>query len=251
MIKLQQLTQASNQDFLRICEGELQASSFDSVNFEFEDIDTKYDIDIDENKLFKSKFEFGEYIYHQLKPIPVIDTRVWHFLTIVYSKQLLNKNQQIGEIDRFYISSYKTFYPFTHLIKPVFDLFRFYANDLNLIKFLLLNPVNESSGMFLEIVKRQELMKNKNFIEICKKIFYTQSITSKNKSKKKHKKKQKLKNQLGYLKDGYSDGLQRLIKLYSQYERGFDLYSMPSNYFIDNYLVKHQEFDRFKPFAKN
>ena len=69
-------------------------------------------------------------------------------------------------------------------------------------------------------------MKNKTFVEVARTIFYDEK-------KKKNK-------------PSSVDGVLRLVDLFHQYERTYDLYSMPSEYFIKNLLSKHPEFDKFK-----
>ena len=148
---------------------------------------------------------------------------------IIYREQLLNsrlKNKGIGEIGRFCIDDSKSYYPFTHLLKPVFDFYNFYNKETNLIEFLLLNPVNESGGLLLETTKRQDIMKNKNFIEVSKKIFYDDENRE--------------------IKRGSTNAIKRLIDLFKQYERTYDLYSMPSKMILEKLISKHKEFDKFE-----
>ena len=171
MIKLRKLSKTSEKKFKELC----KKDSFINISindFELEDLDLS--IEIDENKKFDDKYILAEYLYEKLKDIKEVNTQIWHFLVIVYYKQLL-KNNKIGEIYRFFIddknSYYHSYYPARHLLKPVFDLYNLYNDNPGLIKFLLNNPVNESGQCFLEIIKRQDIMKNKNFIEVSNKIF--------------------------------------------------------------------------------
>ena len=103
MIKLQKLTRESEKAFQRKCKS--NEIAFNLHDFKTEEIESE--IDINESKQFKNKFELGEYLYSLLKDIDV-SNNIWHFLVIVYHKQLL-KNNKIGEIDRFFINDTKGF----------------------------------------------------------------------------------------------------------------------------------------------
>lgn len=231
MIKLKKLTVTEDQEFKKLCEkwnsnvenNNIKNNILDIDSFLGEEISTR--VEIDENKKFNNKFELGKYLYEKLNAVPM-DSKIWHFIVIVYHKQLLRKDRKIGEIDRFYIDDRKSFYPFTHLLKPVFDLYRSQRRYITRIKFLLLTPVNENGSLFLEIVKRQDIMKNINFIEVSEKFFY---------DKRKNKPKR-----------GAQAGVLRLIDLFKQYERTYDLYSMPADKIMSVLMSKHEEFNKFR-----
>ncbi len=230
MISLRQLTPTGDKAFRTWCEKNDPSETLNLEVFLSGSMSTPVEIDeiaieIDESKVFSTKFELGAYLYETLEHCPVND-RIWHFLTVVYHKQLLRRDGTIGEIDRFYINKQKSFYPFVHLLKPVFDLYFFYHKHPDLIRFLLLNPINESGELFLETIKRQDLMRNENFINVSKRLFYDEK-----------------KN---ILKPKISQYFLRLIALFKQYERTYDLYSMPANRILNDLINKHPEFDRFK-----
>ena len=126
---------------------------------------------------------------------------------LIYHKQLLKNGTELGEEKRFFIDTTDSYYRSRHLLKNTFDFYKFYHKNPSDIKFLLLNPVNENSDSFLQITKRQNIMKNKNFILVSKKLIFDA-------------KKEKLKT-------GHDKLIARLIHLWQQYERTFDLYSMP------------------------
>ena len=228
MIKLQKLTPKAEAEFKKICqtkdlfEYELKIEDFKTSNVEL-------DIEIDKTKIFNNKFELVEYLYSKLKDLEIIENSIWHFLVIVYYKQLISSKVKNGVgkgLDRFFIKKERTYYPHTHLLKAPFDFYSFYTTTPQDINFLLLNPVNEGGQLLLEIIKRQDIMKNKNFIEVVKTILYD-----------KRKKK---------IKRGFKDGILRLIDLFKQYERSYDLYSMPAKDILEKLIVKHKEFNKFK-----
>ena len=225
MIELRKLTEAEDQKFKEFCEQhDPSRHNLDIKKIQGDAISSNRDVEIDEDKEFNNKYDLGGYLYEKLKDIPM-DPQTWHFLIIVYHKQLLNSEGKIGEVARFYIDPQKSYYPFTHLLKPIFDLYNFHHGNIELIKFLLLNPVNESSRLFLETVKRQDMMKNENFIRVCKDFFYDEKNNK--------------------IKRGVEGSLLRLITLFKQYERTYDLYSMPSNKIMKNLISKHEEFNKF------
>ncbi len=228
MIKLRRLTVQEDEEFKIWCAKDgLINNNLDQEDFPGEAISTN--VEIDEDKTFDNKFELGKYLYERLGSIPEnTDTRVWHFLVIVYHKQLLKNNGEIGETGRFYLDIQKSFHssPHLHLLKSVFDVYNFYSKSTESIKYLLLNPINESSKLFLEIVKRQDIMKNKNFIQASRILFYDDKENK--------------------IKRGVEEATLRLIDLFKQYERTYDLYSMPADKILDNLISKHEEFNTFK-----
>ena len=184
------------------------------------------DIKINPNKIFKSKLELGKYLLtifdnNHIEP----NARIWGWLFLLYQKQFWNKYGKIGEVKRVFYSTEET-YSYTHVLVPIYDICKFYKNDMEQIAFLLSEPINESGGIYLNTVKKQDRMKNINFINVAKRLFYD------------NKKKQ--------FKRGREDGMDRLIELYNQYERGFDMYRMPSDYFINKIIRrKHKELRKF------
>ena len=226
MIRLKCLTNKADQKFKSVCEDwnpDAQENILDIQNFPTKEISA--DIQIDENKRFNNKFELVKYLHEILKGMDV-DVECWHFIVIVYHQQLLQKGRKIGAIDRFYIDRQKSYYPHTHLLKPAFDLYNIYHGNAELIEFLLQSPVNESNKLFLETVKRPDMMKNEQFIRVCRHLFY-----------KENEKK---------LKKDISKSIIRLIDLFKQYERTFDLYSMPAKIILQRLISKHKEFDVFR-----
>ena len=110
----------------------------------------------------------------------------------------------------------------------VYDICKFYRKNLDQIEFLLTGPINKSGYIYLNIVRKQDRMKNINFIKVVRNLFYDDKI-------KRFKKG-----------TGIDRGMDRLVELYNQYERSFDMYSMPSEYFIDHILKKkHRELKKF------
>ena len=230
MIPLRQLTRKGNSKFRRWCEKNDPSESLNLEVFQSESMSNLVEIDgivikIDESKIFSNKFELGAYLYEKLEHCPVND-RIWHFLTVVYHNQLLRKDGSIGEFNRFYLKKQLKHRHSRHLLQPVFNLYSLYHKQPELIRFLLLGPVNEAAKVFLETVQRQDLMKNENFIRVSKRIFYDE------------------KNNI--LKPKISQYFLRLIALFMQYERTYDLYSMPVDRILNDLINKHPEFDRFK-----
>ena len=183
-------------------------------------------IKIDKNKIFENKFAVGKYFLHVFEDI-VPDVEIWNWLSILYYKQLLNVHQKIGELQRLFISKSISYYPYTHCLKIPYDICKFYRgkDKLKDVEFLLQSEVNKHKDIYLEIVKRQDMMKNHIFIDVAYQLFYNQETKS--------------------FKKSTSDSIRRLIKLWKQYERGFDMYRMPSREVINKLLSKHEEFKLF------
>ena len=228
MIKLKSLTpQAEKLLKNKIEESKNKKNELILNKDDFKTKEIRKEIFINENKLFNTKFELAEYLYEELKELNNIPSGIWNFLVIIFYKQLL-KNGQVGETKRFFIDEKESFYPFSHLLKPVFDLYKIYSSDSQIINFLLLGPINEGSGILLGVVKRQDLLKNRQFILVSRKIYYDEE------------------NKI--LKEGNTGkvGINRLITLWKQYERSYDLYSMPAEKILTELIAKHPEFNKFK-----
>ena len=213
MISLGKLTREADEKFLQ----KLKESKED-LNLNIEDFETKKidEIEIDEKKIFKNKFELAKYLYETL-PNTEIETRVWHFLVIIYHQQLLKKGKA-GEIERFY---YKDSFhnKHIHLLKSPYEFYQLYSKKPDLIEFLFSNPVNENGAFFLEITKRPSIMRNRQFIKVCKQLFCKEGKIV-----------------------GSVDLLKRLITLFNQYDRTYDMYGMPSEKIISDLLTRHSEF---------
>ena len=159
------------------------------------------------------------------------DIETWNWLSLVYYRQLLNSHNKIGQLERVFIIKNTSYYPYSHLLKTPYDICKFYKfysdqeNKLSKIKFLLLDNINTNGTLFSEVVKRQDIMKNFMFIEVAYKLFYDENTKS--------------------LKKAIGKDIRRLIKIWKQYERGFDMYRMPSQEIINRLLVKHKEFSEF------
>ena len=224
-MKLHELTTRGNQKLERDLE-RFRADTSPKINIDDYDA-KKTDIEIDENKRFSNKLDVGKYflgVFQDTPPKP----EMWNWLSALYFKQLLNTQGEIGALQRLFISDKSYFaYQFRHLLMAPYDVYKFYRNEINEIDFLLRDPVNVNGGLYTEIVKRQDIFKNHNFIRVARKLFYDE-------------KEQVIK------KGGASmNGIRRLIKLYGQYERSFDMYRMPSEVVIDKLLKRHKEFVRF------
>ena len=200
----------------------------DITDYESEEIyyNEKY-IEIDKKKSFTNKLSVGKYFLHIFPENFLPDIETWNWLSILYYRQLLNKQRKIGELQRIFISKNISYYPYNHLLKAPYDICKFYkiGNRLNEVEFLLLDAVNVNSTLYTEVIKRQDIMKNPTFLEVARKLFYDEDIKS-------------FKKRIG--KD-----VPRLIKIWKQYERGFDMYRMPSQEILNKLLVKHSEFKEF------
>ena len=204
---------------------EIEHPEIDVDKYESKQVGEEFNID--DKKIFRSKLEAGKYFLEALKEHEP-SQGVWNWLSLVYFKQLLNKKNRIGEVQRIFISPRKkTFYPTTNLLMPPYDICRFYKNDLKQIDFLLTDSINRNGSLYLEIAKRNDIVKNINFIKVARELFYDTKL------KKIKPGGAKKKNVL------------RLIKIYKQYERGFDMYHMPSDRMIEIIYKKHKELSMF------
>ncbi len=224
-MKLHELTTRGNQKLERDLE-KFRAHDTPFPKINIDDYEAKEtDIEVDENKRFSNKLDVGKYflgVFQDTPPKP----RMWNWLSVLYFEQLLNTQGKVGELQRLFVSD--KFYSWhLRLLMVPHDVCKFYRHNINEIDFLLRDPVNVNGRLYMGIVERQDIVKNHNFIGVARKLFYDE-------------KEQVIK------KGGASEnGIGRLIKLYKQYERSFDMYRMPSETVIDKLLKRHKEFDRF------
>ena len=188
------------------------------------------DVSVDPHRQFTDKYEIGEYFTEVFAESGLtLTSETWNWLSLLYYKQLLNPSRQIGEIERLFIfpkRSHNT-YPSVHLLKVPYDFYKYYRdkNRLDLISFLLKQPVNINRGIYLEIVKRPKIMKNPNFMGVIKHLF----------------------SEGDQIKRNYSyRALARLIRLYQQYDRSFDMYRLKPRDFLKKLASdKHKEFHQY------
>ena len=184
-------------------------------------------IEIDKKKSFTHKLSVGRYFLHIFPADFLPDIETWNWLSILYYNQLLNTHNKIGQLERLFITKDPLYYPYIHLLKAPYDICKFYKTQdkLKEIEFLLLDDVNDNGVLYREVAKRQDIMKNLKFLEVARKLFYDENTK--------------------FLKKKVGKDIQRLIQIWKQYERGFDMYRMPSQEIINKLLVKHSEFNKF------
>ena len=152
---------------------------------------------------------------------------MWNWLAILYYKQLLNTHGKIGELQRLFIFENLPDYRYRHLLKAPYEICRFYKKNLNDFKFLLLDKVNINGELYRNTVENPEIRKNPHFMEVARQFFYDENTKS-------------LRKNIG----GITELIRRLIKVWRQYERSFDMYRMPSKEIINKLLTKHDEFGK-------
>ncbi len=190
-------------------------------------------ITVKKDKSFESKFSAGKYFLHVFPEDFKPSAGVWSWLSVFYFRQLLNKNRKIGELQRLFISESRArSYPYRHLLKAPYDICRFYkasykaSEGLKLIEFILLDRANANGEFYRRIAENQDIIRNPGFIETAQSFFYDE-------------RKKSLKKNLPL-----GDSIQRLIKVWKQYERSFDMYRMPSGAAIKKLLAEHEEFQK-------
>lgn len=187
-------------------------------------------VEVDERKIFTNKMAVGKYFLHvfplELNPCP----GTWNWLSILYFQQLLSNRNTVGDLKTIFVPENYSFYPYRHLLKAPYDICKFYKNEhgeqlwSKKIDFILMDNVNVSKELYRRIAENQDIIKNHEFIKTARKLFYNEKEKS--------------------LKKNVSYGIKRLIKIWKQYERSFDMYRMPSEHFF-KLLNRHPEFHQF------
>ena len=185
-------------------------------------------IEIDKNKQFDNKLSVGKYFLHIFPEEFQPDIQIWNWLAILYYKQLLNIQGKIGELQRLFISDSSPDYHYRHLLKAPYDICRFYKKNLDEVNFLLLDKVNINGELYRRTVESPEIRKNPEFMKVARQFFYDENTKS-------------IKKGIG----GTKESIIRLIKVWKQYERSFDMYRMPSEEIINKLLIKYNEFGKF------
>ena len=201
-----------------------QTKTIEVADYQSEVLDDRLEINF--NQHFVNKFELGQYLYQVFKDSSFKpDESVWNWLGLNYFDRLLNTKGQIGQIQRLFIFQNEYQGRFTHLLMGPYEFYCHYC-QLNLIesvKFFLQDDINVNGGIYLETIKRFDLARNIKFIETIKTLFFDGS-------------ERRI--------SGSQEKLIRLIKVWQQYDRSFDLYHISSEDFI-NLLRKtprHQQY---------
>ena len=227
-MKLQKLTSKSMKqlkaDLEKISKENIANPIIDIKKYETEQIES---IEVDKNKQFENKLSVGKYFLHIFQEKFQPDIQTWNWLAILYYRQLLNTHKKIGELQRLFMSESSSDYQYRHLLKAPYDICRFYKKNLNNFRFLLLDEVNINGELYRRTVESSEIRKNPEFMKVARQFFYNENTKS-------------LKKNIGI-----KESVIRLIKVWRQYERSFDMYRMPSEKIISNLLIKHDEFGKF------
>ena len=227
-MKLRQLTQKGMKKLEADLEKHRQENSIDPIidinRYESQEVNG---IEVDKSKQFDNKLSVGKYFLHIFPDKFQPDIKIWNWLSVLYYRQLLNIQKKIGELQRLFISEYYSYYPYRHLLKVPYDICKFYKEDLDRVKFLLLDKVNRSGVLYRRIAENQDIKKNQIFMEIASRVFYDRNRKS--------------------IRQGIdiTDAITRLIQVWKQYERSFDMYRMPSKEVIEKLLSRHDEFGQF------
>lgn len=230
-MKLRQLTYAGTKKLQKdVNSFKNQINPQININQYDSEIIPDINLEVTPYRLFKNKYEIGKYLNEVFAGSGLIlSNEIWNWLSLAYYRQLLNSQGRIGEVERLFIfpnRARKDAYPFVHTLKGPYDVYRYYYDkgELRRIKFLLNHPVNIHNGLYLEIVKRPKIMKNINFISVVRHLFSENDEIKRNYTYK---------------------SLKRLIQLYQQYDRSFDMYHLRPKQFLAKLSNKHKEFHPF------
>ena len=225
-IKLQKLTLKGMEKLERDLE-KYREENNPHINISHYESDEINSIEIDKNKSFDNKLSVGKYFLHAFPESFQPCIRTWNWLSVLYYRQLLNTNGKIGELRRLFVSENYSRYPYRHLLKAPYDICRFYKDNLDEMNFFLMDPVNINGELYNRIAENQDIRKNPTFLKVARRLFYDETTKS-------------VKRRVGATK-----AIIRLIKVWKQYERSFDMYRMPSETAVRKLLVKHDEFAKF------
>lgn len=185
---------------------------------------------------FTNRFHFAKYLYEKLKDMEIQniekDSGLWAWLSLFYFDQLCRPNKKNerrpGERGRWIIRKYTLYFFTLHLVCGPFLIYKMHSDNPARVKALLCGPLNESSKVYLEIVKNKRLITCPPIIE---------SITSLYLDPKENNLK---KGAAGIDKPG---GVYRLSRVLSQFDCNWDFHSMNVE---DIFSLLPKEFNRFK-----
>ena len=227
-IKLQRLTEKSMEKLKDDLEKiRIENSINPTIDIKKYETEQNEDIVVDKHKIFENKLSVGKYFLHIFPENFQPDKETWNWLAIFYYKQLLHDHKKIGELQRLFISGNSQDYHYRHLLQAPYNICKFYKKNVNDLKFLLLDKVNKNGILYRRIVENSEIRKNLEFMKVARQFFYDENTKL-------------LKKDISIRKS-----IERLIKVWRQYERSFDMYHMPSEQIINKLLSKHDEFRDF------
>ena len=184
-------------------------------------------------RLFKSRFEAGEYLYNTLSSIKsdteIEDQGLWCWLSLYYFKQLCPKykNRKLPSIEKIIpkLTDFQKYY--RHLLYGPYKIFQFHKGAPENAMPLLCGEIFKFSELAEQIASRQELVTNKSLMSAIYNLYYDESTL-------------KLKRGSG----GKGKGTpRRLASIIEQFSLTWDLYSMSPK---DILSLLPKEFDRFK-----
>lgn len=132
-------------------------------------------IEVDENKVFKSSFELGNYLFTQFSGADVrsLDVGVWTWLSLLYLKQLLKKGKSsgtyiMGSSYRYVFEDKQRLRYYRHLVYMPYYL----VQKLNSDSYIFLHSPVYESGEFLAQAQKDVVVSNKNIISMCQYYYF-------------------------------------------------------------------------------
>ncbi len=178
-------------------------------------------ITLDETKQFLNKLDAGKFFLKLFGGRNISD-KIWNYIFLIYYKQVFREGGIIGkDISRVFLSPSNSYAPSSHCFKVPYRLCSIHKKHLDNINFLLQDPINTNKSVLLEVIKKPSVASNLNFIKVIKDLYIDR-------------------NSHFFGKDGgeytYNGGIKRLMQLYNQYDRCFDMYHIEPEKFIEMLL---------------
>ncbi len=174
-------------------------------------------VDIDETKNFSTRIEIGRYLTGILqkantdRSIIIENSGIWTWLAYLWFGQLCplrQGNRKIRESARYICSTDYTDY-FRHYVAGAYDIYSLYGEPLSFL--FLKTPIDEISDFVEVFACRQNIISNKNLIELIHHLYWDVS-SDRPKS--------------GSVARNKPGNIRRLVKVIQQLEVTYDIYSM-------------------------
>ena len=188
-----------------------------------------------ENRDIRSRLLAGKYLHELLGQVTDTnvdtDERLWAWLSLYFFDQLCpvsNGKRKISDISTLIPDPHNHQRYYRHLLAGPFFVYRLYDDDPDIALALLCQPIETPGAVVEEVVSRQELVTNRDFVSLITRLYYDPETNG-------------LRRGSGGKGGGSARRLAKNIN--EQLERTWDLKSVGTDRFLD---LLPDEFDRFK-----
>lgn len=197
-------------------------------------LDFEPEIEIDEGKTFTSRLELAKYLTDLFNIVGIgrkeliNNNRLWTWLTFWWFDQICpikNGERKVQQLARYICSKdFRTYY--RHFVASTYNIFSVHGEENSLL--FLYTKVNLHNDFIEQLASRQDIISFTNLISVAHRLYWDKENRNPKPSSSNRKK---------------AGNLRRLIKIFSQLDLTYDIYSLDADQILDLLPV---EFDVWK-----